>query len=307
MPQNFLSCDRDQPLLLPPEPRDWLAEDRLAWFVIEAVDEIDLEPLYCAYRQDGHGRAAHEPKMMVRSWPPRTRSASAHRGASSAAAEDVAFLGDLREPGPRARDDRPLSGPPRSGPRGSVQRRPRPLRRGGARRGGVLAVDRTELAASASNHATSSYEQIAAEIPAEAGRRRGRALRRCPRRRAARASGEPRRTAGLASRGQGAPRARAGRKPGVGSRERSKRLSVCRDRPVSDWRAERRANRDYEAYRGRGVMCDGRRFGAPPKPYTPPEQPAHTPSPPAQALAGDPVGGPRKRRPARRRGGARCR
>jgi hypothetical protein len=65
MPQNFLSCDRDLPLLLPPEPRDWLAEDRLAWFVIEAVDEIDLEPLYCAYRQDGHGRAAHEPKMMV--------------------------------------------------------------------------------------------------------------------------------------------------------------------------------------------------------------------------------------------------
>jgi hypothetical protein len=34
----------------------------------------------------------------------------------------------------------------------------------------VLAVDGTELAASASNHATSSYEQIAAEIPAEAGR-----------------------------------------------------------------------------------------------------------------------------------------
>jgi hypothetical protein len=34
----------------------------------------------------------------------------------------------------------------------------------------VLAVDGTELAASASNHATSSYEQIAAEILAEAGR-----------------------------------------------------------------------------------------------------------------------------------------
>jgi hypothetical protein len=36
---------------------------------------------------------------------------------------------------------------------------------------------------------------------------------------------------------------------------------------------EQQANRAYEAYRSRGVMKDGRRFGAPPKPYAPPEQP----------------------------------
>jgi hypothetical protein len=36
---------------------------------------------------------------------------------------------------------------------------------------------------------------------------------------------------------------------------------------------EVRANAAYEAYRARGRMKDGRRFGAPPKPYTPPEQP----------------------------------
>ena len=36
---------------------------------------------------------------------------------------------------------------------------------------------------------------------------------------------------------------------------------------------EQRANADYEAYRARGVMNDGRRFGGPPKPYQPPEQP----------------------------------
>src|SRR5215216_1764744 len=65
MPQNFRSCDRDQALLLSPDLRDWLDEDHLAWFVIEAVDELDLEPFYGAYRADGHGRAAHEPKMMV--------------------------------------------------------------------------------------------------------------------------------------------------------------------------------------------------------------------------------------------------
>src|SRR5436190_20597959 len=65
MPQNFLTYDRDQPLLLPPDLRDWLPEDHLAWFVIEAIEELDLEPFYGAYRSDGHGRAAHEPKMML--------------------------------------------------------------------------------------------------------------------------------------------------------------------------------------------------------------------------------------------------
>jgi Transposase domain (DUF772) len=33
--------------------------------VIETVEELDLEPFHVAYRADGHGRAVHEPKMMV--------------------------------------------------------------------------------------------------------------------------------------------------------------------------------------------------------------------------------------------------
>jgi transposase len=33
MPQNFIGCDRDQELLLPPSLRDWLPADHLAWFV----------------------------------------------------------------------------------------------------------------------------------------------------------------------------------------------------------------------------------------------------------------------------------
>lgn len=50
---------------MPPDLRDWLDEDHLAWFVIEAIAELDLEAFYAAYRADGHGRAAHDPKMMV--------------------------------------------------------------------------------------------------------------------------------------------------------------------------------------------------------------------------------------------------
>ena len=63
--QNFIGCDREQAFLMPPSLREWLAEDHLAWFVIEAVEEMDLAEFYADYRADGHGRAAYEPSMMV--------------------------------------------------------------------------------------------------------------------------------------------------------------------------------------------------------------------------------------------------
>src|SRR5918992_512481 len=65
MAENFLVCDREQGLLLPPSLREWLPEGHLAWFVIDAVAEMDLAGFYAAYREDGHGRAAYEPAMMV--------------------------------------------------------------------------------------------------------------------------------------------------------------------------------------------------------------------------------------------------
>jgi transposase len=65
MAHNFITADRDQPMLLPPDLREWLPEDHLAWFVLDAVAELDLSPFVGAYRSDGHGRAAHDPEMMV--------------------------------------------------------------------------------------------------------------------------------------------------------------------------------------------------------------------------------------------------
>ena len=47
MPQNFIDCDREQAFLMPPSLRDWLPEDHLAWFVIEAVGRLDLAAFYC--------------------------------------------------------------------------------------------------------------------------------------------------------------------------------------------------------------------------------------------------------------------
>ncbi len=65
MAQNFIESCREQGFLLPPDVREWLPADHLAWFVIDAVALMDLSAFYAAYRVDGHGRAAYEPSMVV--------------------------------------------------------------------------------------------------------------------------------------------------------------------------------------------------------------------------------------------------
>ena len=65
MGQNFISCDRDQALLLPPSLTDWLPEDHLVWSVLGAVDHMNLDRFYGAYRANGQGRAAYDPHMMT--------------------------------------------------------------------------------------------------------------------------------------------------------------------------------------------------------------------------------------------------
>ena len=92
MAQNFLPCDRDQELLLPPSLREWLPAVHLAWFVLDAVEEIDLSGFYGVYREDGWGRAAFEPAMMVAlllyAYAVGERSS---RGIERRCREDVAF------------------------------------------------------------------------------------------------------------------------------------------------------------------------------------------------------------------------
>src|ERR671911_464563 len=65
MAYNFRACDRDQAFLLPPDVRDWLPADHLAWFVPDVVDQLDLGPFLKAYRADGHGHPAYDPKTLL--------------------------------------------------------------------------------------------------------------------------------------------------------------------------------------------------------------------------------------------------
>jgi transposase len=65
VPQNFLYPQRDRPLLLPVDMREWLPEDDLVYVVLDAVATLDLGGFRRRYRGDGHGRAAFDPEMMV--------------------------------------------------------------------------------------------------------------------------------------------------------------------------------------------------------------------------------------------------
>jgi transposase len=278
MPQNFLACDREQELLLPPSLRDWLPEGHLAWFVIDAVAAMDLTAFYAAYRADGHGRAAHEPAMMVAlllyAYAIGERSS---RRIERRCVEDVAARVICANQRPdhttiarfRQRHESALAGL-----FGEVLML---CAEAGMVKVGVVAIDGTKVHANASQHATRSYEEIAREILAEAdavdaaedeqfGERRGdelpselataqgrrgwlrEAKRRLDERRAEEARAIP--------------------------RSRPDRLKEAKRRLEEEHEVECRANADYEAYRARGRMRDGRRFGRPPNPYQPPDTPA---------------------------------
>ncbi|MFV0461304.1 MAG: transposase [Actinomycetales bacterium] len=62
---NFVAEDGDRVFLLPPTLSEWLPEDHLAYFILDAVEEIDLSEFYAGYRSDGWGGAARHPKTMV--------------------------------------------------------------------------------------------------------------------------------------------------------------------------------------------------------------------------------------------------
>jgi transposase len=277
MAQNFIACDRGQELLLPPSLREWLPQDHLAWFVLDAVDAMDLVAFFDGYRDDGWGRAAHDPAMMVAllvySYAIGERSS---RRIERRCHEDVAVRVITANQAPdhttiarfRQRHERAL---------GELFGDVLELcAEAGLVRVEVIAVDGTKVHANASQHANRDYEQIAREILEEAaetdrvedeqfGDRRGDELppelataqgrrgwlrdakRRLDERRAEQARPIP--------------------------ASRPARLKEAKRRLEEELWTECEANAAYEAYRARGRMKDGRRFGRPPDPYQPPATP----------------------------------
>jgi transposase len=62
---SYKSPDRDQLILLPPSVKDWLPEDHLVWVVLELVSAMDLSAFHARHPNDGVGRRAYDPEMML--------------------------------------------------------------------------------------------------------------------------------------------------------------------------------------------------------------------------------------------------
>lgn len=63
MAARFINIDRHTPMLLPPDLRDWVAEDDLVHFIIEAVERLPLTTF--AINHKGSGDAQFPPRMML--------------------------------------------------------------------------------------------------------------------------------------------------------------------------------------------------------------------------------------------------
>jgi transposase len=247
--------------------------------VIDAVAQFDLTPFYAAYRADGHGRAAHDPAMMVAlllyCYAIGERSS---RRIEGRCVEDVATRVICVNRAPdhttiarfRQRHETALAGL-----FGEVLVL---CAEAGLVRVGVIAIDGTKVHANASERATCDYEQIAREILAEAdavdreederfGERRGDEL---PEQLASGAG----RAKWLAEAKRRLEQRRAEEARPIPA-SRQQRLRESKRRLDEELATECRANEAYEAYRARGLMRNGRRLGShsPPKPYTPPATP----------------------------------
>jgi hypothetical protein len=79
---------RRPPPALPASPdlREWLPAGHLAWFILDVVDQLDLDPFYRAHRDDGHGHPAYHPKTLLGVLPYAYCLACAPRDRSSGAA-----------------------------------------------------------------------------------------------------------------------------------------------------------------------------------------------------------------------------
>jgi transposase len=66
MSTSFRPYNPYEPFLLPPDPREWLAEDHLAFFVSDTVDALDLRAFYAPYEGDGRRKQPYHPAMMLK-------------------------------------------------------------------------------------------------------------------------------------------------------------------------------------------------------------------------------------------------
>jgi transposase len=169
MSQNFITADREQVLLITPALVDWLADEHFVWTVLGAVEQMDLAAFYGAYRANGQGRAAYDPRMLLSLLLyAYATGVSSSRQIERCCEVDVAFklITAMRVP-----DHSTIA---------EFRRRHQDAiadvfvqvlalcAEAGLVKAGVIAIDGTKIAASASRDAGRSYVSIVDELLADA-------------------------------------------------------------------------------------------------------------------------------------------
>src|SRR5919109_885432 len=169
MGQRFVACDREQSFLMPPDVREWLPANHLAWFVIDAVGEMDLDAFYAAYRFDGRSRPPYDPAMMVALLLyAYARGVPSSRQIERACVEDVAFRVIAAQQRPDHATIARFVANHQDALAGLFGEVLTFCARGGLAKVGVIAVDGTKVQANASRNENLDYEQLAREIVEEA-------------------------------------------------------------------------------------------------------------------------------------------
>ena len=63
MAARFVNSDRDTPLILPPDLRDWVSQGHLVHFILDAVSLLDLSAAHVNH--PGTGEAQYPSAMML--------------------------------------------------------------------------------------------------------------------------------------------------------------------------------------------------------------------------------------------------
>lgn len=115
MAYHYIGGVRDQQFLMPVDMADWLDESHLAWFLIDVVDRLDTAALHARHPNDGAGRPAYNPDMMLclllYAYSTSTRSSRRIEGLCRTDAAYRVIAGG----GARPCDYRPVPGQPRAG------------------------------------------------------------------------------------------------------------------------------------------------------------------------------------------------
>ena len=63
MPARLINLDRDTPLLLAPDLREWVPDNQLCHFILDAVVELDLSQV--KVKERGCGSEPYPPSMRM--------------------------------------------------------------------------------------------------------------------------------------------------------------------------------------------------------------------------------------------------